>query len=110
MVNANNSQPYHFHLQVVGFTEKLYPTGNVEDWLLEVERVMKSSLHDILFRALEAYPETERTEWVLQWPGQIVIAGRLLPLAPHLYSHSTVFCPYMPTICQHQKRTRRPYR
>ncbi|XP_065194434.1 dynein axonemal heavy chain 1-like [Sycon ciliatum] len=59
----------------VPFSEELYPTGNVEDWLLEVERVMRASLNDILRRALEAYPVTPRTEWVLQWPGQIAIAG-----------------------------------
>ena len=41
----------------VPFSEKLYPTGNVEDWLLEVERVMKSSLKSILFNALQAYPD-----------------------------------------------------
>ena len=41
----------------VPFSERLYPTGNVEDWLLEVERVMKSSLKDILFDALQAYHE-----------------------------------------------------
>lgn len=41
----------------VSFSEKLYPTGNVEDWLLEVERVMKESLRSILGRSLELYPE-----------------------------------------------------
>ena len=44
----------------VPFSEELYPTGNVEDWLLEVERVMRASLNDILRRALEAYPEVSR--------------------------------------------------
>lgn len=41
----------------VPFSEELYPTGNVEDWLLEVERIMRASLNDILRRALEEYPE-----------------------------------------------------
>ena len=61
--------------EIVQFCEELYPRGNVEDWLLEVERVMKQSLKEILCDSLDAYPETERTEWVLQWPGQIVIGG-----------------------------------
>ncbi|XP_066927305.1 dynein axonemal heavy chain 1-like isoform X2 [Clytia hemisphaerica] len=61
--------------EIVPFSEQLYPTGNVEDWLCEVERVMKGSLREILEQALQAYAEAERTEWVLQWPGQIVIAG-----------------------------------
>ena len=43
--------------EVVPFHEKLYPTGNVENWLLEVENMMKSSLRDILFNALQDYPE-----------------------------------------------------
>lgn len=43
--------------EVVPFSEKLYPTGNVEDWLCEVERVMKGSLREILRQSLEAYDE-----------------------------------------------------
>lgn len=59
----------------VDFCEKLYPTGNVEDWLNEVERVMKASVADQLTRAVKEYPTIPRTEWVLKWPGQVVIAG-----------------------------------
>eukprot|EP00118_Oscarella_pearsei_P012540 m.93002 g.93002 ORF g.93002 m.93002 type:complete len:4173 (+) comp36767_c0_seq9:102-12620(+) len=61
--------------EVVPFSEDLYPRGNVEDWLLEVETVMRRSLKQIISDALEAYKETPRTEWVLGWPGQVVIAG-----------------------------------
>ncbi|XP_078663939.1 dynein axonemal heavy chain 1-like [Branchiostoma floridae x Branchiostoma belcheri] len=61
--------------ECVPMSEKLYPTGNVEDWLLEVERVMRESLRTIIGRSLAVYPDTKRTEWVLDWPGQIVIAG-----------------------------------
>ncbi|XP_069792874.1 dynein axonemal heavy chain 1 isoform X2 [Narcine bancroftii] len=53
----------------------IYPTGNVEDWLLEVEKIMKASVKDNIQRSLKTYPETLRTEWVLIWPGQVVIAG-----------------------------------
>ncbi|XP_076826201.1 dynein axonemal heavy chain 1-like isoform X3 [Clavelina lepadiformis] len=59
----------------VGFSEDLYPTGNVEDWLGEVERVMLESVRVQCEKAVKAYPETKRTEWVLNWPGQVVIAG-----------------------------------
>ncbi|XP_048578532.1 dynein axonemal heavy chain 1-like isoform X2 [Nematostella vectensis] len=59
----------------VDFSTDLYPTGNVEDWLLEVENTMRNSLRDTLRKALELYPTVPRTEWVLQWPGQVVIAG-----------------------------------
>ena len=41
----------------VPFHEALYPTGNVEDWLLEVENMMRGSLRDILRRSIEKYPE-----------------------------------------------------
>ncbi|NWW95122.1 DYH1 protein, partial [Rhynochetos jubatus] len=51
------------------------PTNNVEDWLLEVEKSMKASVRDNIERSIGVYPETPRTTWVLQWPGQVVIAG-----------------------------------
>ncbi|KAJ8395762.1 hypothetical protein AAFF_G00029990 [Aldrovandia affinis] len=51
------------------------PSGNVEDWLREVEKSMKASLRDNIERSLREYPKKARTEWVLCWPGQVVIAG-----------------------------------
>ena len=39
----------------VPFREVMYPRGNVEDWLLEVERVMMESLRKIMEEALEDY-------------------------------------------------------
>ncbi|KAL1764433.1 dynein heavy chain 1, axonemal [Sigmodon hispidus] len=53
----------------------IYPSNNVEDWLLEVEHSMKASVHDIIEQAIRAYPTMPRTEWVLNWPGQVTIAG-----------------------------------
>ncbi|NXM42418.1 DYH1 protein, partial [Gymnorhina tibicen] len=53
----------------------IYPTENVEDWLLEVEKSMKASVRDNVEKSIGVYPETPRTTWVLQWPGQVVIAG-----------------------------------
>ncbi|RUS78759.1 hypothetical protein EGW08_013475 [Elysia chlorotica] len=61
--------------ECVDFRETLYPTGNVEDWMLEIERVMKESLRMIIKESLKDYRETPRTDWVLKWPGQVVIAG-----------------------------------
>ena len=43
--------------ECVPFSNNLYPTGNVEDWLLEVENTMRGSLREILNRALLAYAE-----------------------------------------------------
>ncbi|XP_056267415.1 dynein axonemal heavy chain 1 [Pseudoliparis swirei] len=53
----------------------VWPTGNVEDWLRDVERSMKATLRDNIDRSLKVYPEQPRVEWVLSWPGQVVIAG-----------------------------------
>ena len=39
----------------VGFKENIYPTGNVEDWMLEIERIMKESLRIVIRDALEDY-------------------------------------------------------
>lgn len=39
----------------VPFSENVYPIGNVEDWLLEVERVMKTSIKEVLRQALMMY-------------------------------------------------------
>jgi len=39
----------------VPFTQRLYPEGNVEDWLLEVEKVMRESLRQILSDSLQDY-------------------------------------------------------
>uniref|UniRef100_A0A3Q3E168 Dynein, axonemal, heavy chain 1 n=1 Tax=Labrus bergylta TaxID=56723 RepID=A0A3Q3E168_9LABR len=53
----------------------VWPTGNVEDWLKDVEKSMKATLRDNIDHSLKVYPEQPRTEWVLSWPGQVVIAG-----------------------------------
>uniref|UniRef100_A0A3B4XBH6 Dynein heavy chain hydrolytic ATP-binding dynein motor region domain-containing protein n=1 Tax=Seriola lalandi dorsalis TaxID=1841481 RepID=A0A3B4XBH6_SERLL len=36
---------------------------------------MKATLRDNIDRSLKVYPEHPRVEWVLSWPGQVVIAG-----------------------------------
>ena len=33
------------------------------------------SLRQVMSRAVQAYPVTPRNEWVLSWPGQVVIAS-----------------------------------
>lgn len=40
----------------------IYPSSNVEDWLLEVERSMKASVHDIIEMAIKAYPTVSPTQ------------------------------------------------
>lgn len=41
----------------------------------QVEEVMKLSLREVTAKAVEAYLEQPRTEWVLHWPGQVVLAS-----------------------------------
>ncbi|XP_075039903.1 dynein axonemal heavy chain 1 [Mixophyes fleayi] len=59
----------------VQLSTPIYPTGNVEDWLLVVEKVMKASVREYIEQSIKAYPNTPRSEWVKNWPGQVVIAG-----------------------------------
>lgn len=35
----------------------IYPTDNVEEWLLEVEKSMKASVRDHIERSIGVYPE-----------------------------------------------------
>ena len=48
---------YSGEQEEIDLSEVLYPTGNVEDWLLEVERVMRCSLKAIIGESLVNYPE-----------------------------------------------------
>ncbi|XP_049773091.1 dynein axonemal heavy chain 7 [Schistocerca cancellata] len=48
--------------------------GQVEKWLLELEGDMKKSVHTKVKESLLAYPTKKRDEWVLEWPGQTVLA------------------------------------
>lgn len=48
--------------------------GQVEKWLVDLEISMKVTVREIIDKALIAYKNTERQEWVIQWPGQVVLA------------------------------------
>ena len=64
----------------VPFCETLYPVGNVEDWLLNVERVMKASLKQIIGQALQNYQKVREGDSQLGCAGLCVLHHRLLPL------------------------------
>ena len=59
----------------IPFIESVNPatTGAVERWLLDVEYVIKRTLHKLAGEALEAYARGERSRWILEWPGQLVL-------------------------------------
>ncbi|XP_029708760.2 dynein axonemal heavy chain 7 [Aedes albopictus] len=46
--------------------------GQVEKWLLDLEKSMKKSVHIKVDESYESYTKTIRHEWVLMWPGQCV--------------------------------------
>jgi len=74
--------------EYVAFTGKIYPAdakGLVERWLLQVEELMLSSLRDIAEESLVAYFETDREEWVLSWPGQIVVCSSQIHWTSEVY-------------------------
>lgn len=48
--------------------------GSVEKWLVQVEEAMLSCVRDQTYRSWLDYANSERTDWILRWPGQIVIA------------------------------------
>lgn len=45
----------------------------VEKWLLEVETSMIKNVRRVALEAVDAYVNTPRKRWVLEWPGQIVL-------------------------------------
>ncbi len=47
--------------------------GAVEKWLLEVEERMFEAIHDVTARGIVDYAQRPRHEWVLQWPGMVVL-------------------------------------
>ncbi len=48
--------------------------GAVEKWLKEFEGVMKETIQEQLVKGTESYPRALRHDWVLNWPGQVVLA------------------------------------
>ncbi|XP_037628190.1 dynein heavy chain 12, axonemal [Sebastes umbrosus] len=47
--------------------------GAVEKWLVQVEEVMLGSVRDVIARSRVAYADTARSQWVKEWPGQVVL-------------------------------------
>lgn len=42
---------------------------NVEDWMGDLEEMMKTSVRHELLKSIDEYKQMERTEWVLTHPG-----------------------------------------
>lgn len=54
--------------------EPFHPKGPVEEWLLHVEDQMRRSVKKVIIEGLATYHLKARTAWVLDWPGQAIIA------------------------------------
>ena len=48
--------------------------GAVESWLKDVEAVMYDTILDQCCEAVKDFEQCDRNEWVLKWPGQVVLA------------------------------------
>ncbi|CAM6082178.1 unnamed protein product [Calypogeia fissa] len=60
----------------VQFVDKFNPQtaqGAVEKWLLTVEEQMLLAVQDQCLKAVTAYAVTAREQWVVEWPGQVVL-------------------------------------
>ena len=67
---------YSAENEKINFVEIVDPLKkNVEDWMTEIEEMMKHSIKYELNRSIQEYPLMERTEWVLTHPGQCVLNG-----------------------------------
>jgi len=66
--------------EVVDFQKKIDVNegdkkGNVENWMLEIEAQMITSLKHLALKSSACYETTARTAWSKMWPGQIVLAS-----------------------------------
>ena len=63
--------------EVVPMCKEVDPavTGAVEKWMLEFEDVMKESILKVTADSVVEYAQISREQWILKWPGQVVIAG-----------------------------------
>ncbi|XP_050432703.1 dynein axonemal heavy chain 7-like isoform X2 [Adelges cooleyi] len=56
------------------FVDTAKAKGQVEKWLVDLEASMRLTVREVIEKALAAYKVTERQTWVVQWPGQPVLA------------------------------------
>ncbi|KAL4617872.1 dynein heavy chain 3, axonemal [Arapaima gigas] len=64
--------------ETVPFIQKIYPAeakGMVEKWLQQVEKMMLNSVRAVIHEGVKEYVQFPRKEWVLRWPGQVVICA-----------------------------------
>ncbi|KAM0726282.1 Dynein axonemal heavy chain 1 [Formica fusca] len=66
---------YSAEYEEVTLRPLIYPEGNVENWLGQVEDAMRNTLRELIGEALEIVETTSRKQWLYMWPGQVVLCG-----------------------------------
>lgn len=60
----------------VAMSKPINPVGkNVEHWMTEVEEMMRASIRDVMYSAIQDYTKISRTKWIQKWPGMCVLNG-----------------------------------
>ena len=54
---------------------------------------MKLSLRTVMAKAVEAYPKEARKVWVLNWPGQVVLAASIVHWTTEVTQVSNLYKP-----------------
>jgi len=72
VISMISSEEEIVHLSMV--VDTVRARGQVEKWLVDLEISMKLTVREVIEKALNAYKNTPRQEWVIQWPGQAVLA------------------------------------
>ena len=62
----------------VPFKTAHYPEGSVEFWLTDILCEMKATVQEQIVLSEADYRTSPRGDWVLRWPGQVIIAGSTL--------------------------------
>ncbi|KAL0235780.1 hypothetical protein GEMRC1_002362 [Eukaryota sp. GEM-RC1] len=60
--------------ECIEFVSPIKPTLLVENWMCDIENMMRSSVRNQIEIALKSYFELPRTEWVRKFAGQVVLA------------------------------------
>lgn len=59
----------------------------MERWLIECESAMRETVKGVLKESFAAHTRTPREAWMVQWPGQVVLAGAAYRTAPCSCTH-----------------------
>lgn len=67
---------YSAEREKVPFFKSVNPVGKpVEDWMNELEQMMKTTINHVMNNSVKDYSTKPRTTWVKDHPGQCVLNG-----------------------------------